>query len=413
MKKDVVILGGGVIGLMCAYSLNKSGRKVTVIDKGDITDSTSFGNAGFISPFEKNPLSSPGVITNIIKLILQGKSPIILNPTLDIHVHKWLFKFMMNSTEERLKKTLVLFERYGLLTMHSYKKMIQEENFDFDFHDDGLLMVYTEKKSFDKNLKKAKDFSKYEVFDIKKTQEYVPFLISNIQGSILLKRNAHLDPGLMMRNLHKYLEENGVEFKLNEEIIDFELSFEKVKKVITTKDTYEADTFIMSTGADILLAKKTGTELMLIPAKGYSITFEMDEKLKPKIATLFGDQFMACTPRRHDVRLTSKLELASKNPNVVKERIDSIIKTLKKYSIEFEMKNQKLWAGFRPLTPNDMPLIGRDENYKNLIYATGLGWLGITFGPAIGKIINDLVMHDQANKDNVDILLFSGFFQGS
>ncbi|MCP4969371.1 MAG: FAD-binding oxidoreductase, partial [Arcobacter sp.] len=67
--------------------------------------------------------------------------------------------------------------------------------------------------------------------------------------------------------------------------------------------------------------------------------------------------------------------------------------------------------GFRPLTPNDIPLIGRDEKYKNLIYATGLGWLGITFAPAIGYIMNDLIINQKDNKNSDDILLFSGFYQ--
>jgi D-amino-acid dehydrogenase len=76
------------------------------------------------------------------------------------------------------------------------------------------------------------------------------------------------------------------------------------------------------------------------------------------------------------------------------------------------MSNEKLWAGFRPLTPNDMPLIGRDEKYKNLIYGMGLGWLGMTFGPSLAMILNDLIINDLENKDCDDILLFSGFYQG-
>lgn len=411
--RDVVILGGGVIGLMCAYSLLKNGKKVTVIDKGNITDSTSFGNAGLISPFDENPLSKPGILTDTIKLMLQGKSPVVLHPTLDIHIHKWLLKFLLNATPERLKKTLILFERYGFQTIALYKKMIEESALDFDFHHDGLLMLYTELASFKKQIKVAADNTKYQILDKQETKEYVPFIGNHIQGSILLKRNAHLDPGLMMRNLHRYLESEGVEFLLDEEVIDLELNFSKVSKVITTKDSYSAETIIMATGAHTSLSKKLRTDLMMIPAKGYSITFEMDDDLKPKTSVLFADQFIACTPRKNDMRVTGKLEIASKNQFVDKEKIDSIIKNLKKYSIDFEMQNQKLWTGFRPLTPNDMPLIGRDENYPNLIYAMGLGWLGITFGPVIGKVINDLITKDESNTENIDILLFSGFYQGS
>ena len=65
---------------------------------------------------------------------------------------------------------------------------------------------------------------------------------------------------------------------------------------------------------------------------------------------------------------------------------------------DFEMKNKVLWTGFRPLTPNDMPILGIDNTYSNLTHVTSLGWLCITFGPAIGAIISDLIIEDKSNK---------------
>ena len=82
------------------------------------------------------------------------------------------------------------------------------------------------------------------------------------------------------------------------------------------------------------------------------------------------------------------------------------------YTNAFEMREQIEWTGFRPLTPNDIPILGFDENYNNLVHATGLGWLGITFAPVIGKIISDVITIDKRNETNVDVLLFSAFFQG-
>eukprot|EP01155_Anaeramoeba_flamelloides_P031050 Anaeramoba_flamelloidesa88119_26.p2 GENE.a88119_26~~a88119_26.p2 ORF type:complete len:145 (-),score=9.37 a88119_26:550-963(-) len=137
----------------------------------------------------------------------------------------------------------------------------------------------------------------------------------------------------------------------------------------------------------------------------------MPEELMPKVSTLFNDLFIVMTPRRDNVRLTSKLEIGSEDPKVVKKQIDSIKKNFFKYNKEFEMINEQLWTGFRPLTPNDIPLIGRDDEIKNLTYAMGLGWLGMTFSPAVGKIITELVVKDKSNAKSDDILLFSGFYQ--
>jgi len=137
------------------------------------------------------------------------------------------------------------------------------------------------------------------------------------------------------------------------------------------------------------------------------MTFKMADKLKPKVAVLFKDQFIGLVPRKKTVRITSKLELGNYDftykmkrfesiLNTSKlelgnydftykmKRFESILNTLKPFIVEFQMEDIEYWTGFRPLTPNDIPLFGRDESYENIIHANGMGWLGITFGPAIG-----------------------------
>jgi D-amino-acid dehydrogenase len=412
MKKDIVIVGAGCIGLMTAYCLQKSGKSVTVIEKGDITDGTSFGNAGLLSAFKKAPLSAPGAIPDTMKLMLKGESPASIHPTLNLHLYKWLLKFAASSTQARLKRTLALFERYGQISLDMYQDMVQKDEMDFHFCKDGLLMIYTEQKTFDAKAAHCDDANAYEILSKEKTKEYMPILNDKVVGSILLKENGHVDPGEFMLALKKYLEENGVEFRLNEEVTKLEFNGSKVSKIRTNKGEYEAETFILSTGADDTLAKQAQNKFMMTPAKGYSITFEMDEILKPKTSSLFADLFIAMTPRRNTVRMTSKLELGTTNPDIVRKQIESIHSNLALYSNDFEKRNMVEWTGFRPLTPNDIPILGYDERYNNLVHATGLGWLGITFAPAIGKIINDVITINKRNETNEDILLFSSFFQG-
>ncbi len=412
MKKDIVIVGGGCIGLMSAYCLQKSGRDVTVIEKNDITDGTSFGNAGLLSAFKKAPLSAPGVVLDTLKLMAKGQSPASVHPTFDLHLYKWLLKFAASATESRLKRTLALFERYGQISLDMYESMVKDDGMDFHFCKDGLLMIYTEQNTFDAKAAHCNNPDAYEILSKERTKEYMPILNEKVIGSILLKENGHVDPGEFMLELKKYLENQGVEFLLNEEVQRLEFEGSKVSKIRTSKGSYEAETFILSTGADDTLAKQAKNKFMMTPAKGYSVTFKMKDELKPKTSSLFADLFIAMTPRRHTVRMTSKLELGTTNPKVVRKQIDSIHKNLGLYTNKFEMNEQVEWTGFRPLTPNDIPILGYDEKYNNLVHATGLGWLGITFAPAIGKIIGDVITKDGKNETNVDVLLFSAFYQG-
>lgn len=408
MKRDVIVIGGGVIGLMCAYFLNKSGKSVTVVDEGNIQNSTSFGNAGLLSSFDKSPLSYPGVFQETLKLMLKGESPVKVHPTLDMKLYKWLIEFLKSADAQKVKKTMELFEKYGGLAIDLYKKIQDEDKLDFDLHHDGLLMIYTEEKSFDKKVSICKDDeSRFEILDVKDTLKYMPCANEKIKGSVLLKKNAHVDPRRIMEELKRHLKESGVEIVLDEKIIDIEKSGDKITKVHSVHNSYEASTFVMATGYKLDLAKKMQKDFMMVPAKGYSITFDMPEELRPKMSSLFADMFIAMTPRRDNVRITSKLELGSTDPNVVKAQIDSIRKNFKDYTVDFEMKNEKLWCGFRPLTPNDIPILGRDDNYSNFVYATGLGWLGITFASSIGHIIDDLISNEKSNSSCEGVHEFS------
>ena len=414
MKRDIIIIGAGIMGLTTAYELLKAGRKVTIIDESDITNSTSFGNAGLLSAFDKGPLANPGIVFNTLKLILKGESPVNIHPTLDIKIYKWLWKFVNSANKDRLKRTLALFEKYGHISNDLYERMQSVDGLDFDFHRKGMLSVFTEQSSYDKKLLNyaIKNDDIFEIIEKNKIKDFIPCITNEVKGAIHFKRNTHFDPKRVMLELKRYLKENGAEFILNERITHIKYGNKEIESISSALNTYEADTYIMSTGYQTLLADKLKQNLMMTPAKGYSLTFTMPKALEPITSTLFADLFIVMTPRRDDVRITSKLEIGSTNHQIVKKQIESIKENFKKYTVPFIMEEIVEWTGFRPLTPNDMPLIGRDEKYKNLIYGMGLGWLGMTFGPALASILKDLIVNDLENKNSDDILLFSGFYQG-
>jgi D-amino-acid dehydrogenase len=411
MGQSVIVIGGGIAGLSTAFFLLQDGHDVTVIDEGLIENSTSFGNAGFLSGFEKAPLSYPGVILDTLKRMIKAQSPVIIHPNLDSHLLKWLWKFMANANEARLKKTLILFEKYAKRAIDGYRKWI-ELGMEFDFHQDGALLVFTDRNNYLQKRANATDLTKYDVLSYEEAKDDLGFVKNNIEGIIALKRNARINPAALMHQLKTYLKSHGVKFVLQEEIISLTTSANKVVSIHSKNSTYKADTFVLATGANQAIAKKLGQKLMLVPAKGYSITFKIPQELKPKRVVMFHDQFIIATPRKDDLRITSKLELGTTDASIPKKRIDSIFATLSPYVYPFEPIEPKLWCGFRPLTPNDMPLIGRDEKYKNMVYAMGYGWLGMTFGPALGEILANLITNDLDNSQSDDVLLFSGFYQG-
>lgn len=406
----ITIIGAGVSGLNCAYRLHKEGFDVRVIDFGEASDKTSFGNAGFLSAFEKYPLSYPGVFLKTISLMLKGQSPIKIHPSLNLKTYSWLIKFLQNANKNRLKKTLALFEKYGKIAYDDYEDM-QKQGILLDYHQDGAYIVYTQQQSYHEKLSSIQNNDKYNICKYEDISDNLGFVKDNISGVVELKRNSRLNPALSIQNIKEYLIKNNVEF-INDEIIKLEYNNNKISQAIGKNTAYQSDIFIVATGINLNLLQNLNRDLMLIPTKGYSLTFDMPSHLKPKKVVMFNDLFTIITPRQENVRLTSRLEIGSTSKQIEQKVIDKILKNISFFTHDMQMSNIKPWVGFRPLTPNDMPLIGRDETYTNLIYSMGLGWLGMTFAPAIGRIVTNLIKNDWENKQSDDVLLFSGFYQG-
>src|SRR5438477_9278283 len=101
---QVTIIGGGVIGLCCAYYLNKEGYGITVIERNDITDGCSFGNMGFMSPSHFIPLASPGIISEGLKHMLSSSSPFYIKPRLSRSLIQWSYHFWKSSNATTVKK---------------------------------------------------------------------------------------------------------------------------------------------------------------------------------------------------------------------------------------------------------------------------------------------------------------------
>src|SRR6187549_4154909 len=104
---NVTIIGGGVIGLNCAYFLQKEGHNVTVIERGDITDGCSFGNMGYVSPSHFVPLATPGIVSKGLKWMMSSSSPFYVKPRLNLDLIRWGLTFWKNATASTVEKNSV------------------------------------------------------------------------------------------------------------------------------------------------------------------------------------------------------------------------------------------------------------------------------------------------------------------
>lgn len=413
MSKKVIIIGGGIGGLSAAYFLQRSGATVTVIDKGSLHESASIGNAGFLSMFEKSPMAYPGVFSDTLRAFLNNRSPMVINSFFDWQLARWGYQFARATSRQRYNRTLAVLEHFGEEVFSFYRNLTEVDGLDIEYHRDGFALIFTDKKTYQKKLSSIPAESPHHsILEAPDIERVFPLVRpDSVAGAILLKRNGHLNPGRVISGLHGLLESRGVVFKLNEEVTHIETDSSTVCRVHSTSAAYEVDEYILASGANLALSKKLDRDFIITPGRGYSITFTLEDALKPKIPALFCDIYTALTPRRDDVRITGKIEFGTSRVTPEK-RIHELVQVLKNYTRDFSISNETQWTGDRPLTGSDMPYLGRDQIFTNLSYIMGLGHTGINIGPICGRIISELITNELRNVDHKDLLNLSHFYQG-
>ena len=148
-KTDILIIGGGSIGLNCAYYLLKSGRKVTIVDSKEIAKGSSAGNAGHIVPSHIIPLAAPGIVPTAFKWMLDPKnSPFGMKVSLDPKYISWLLQFTLACNEANVQRAIPPLNSLGQLSAKNFAQMIAEEKFDCHYQEKGLLFLYKTEEAF-------------------------------------------------------------------------------------------------------------------------------------------------------------------------------------------------------------------------------------------------------------------------
>ena len=408
MAKKIVIVGGGIVGLSCAYYLQKEGNEVTVIDKSDISSGASFVNAGYITPSHIIPLAAPGVIAQGIKWMFNSSSPFYMKPRLDSDFFKWSWYFHKSSTKAKVEKAIPIIKDINILSRELYVDILESGDLGkFQLERKGLLMLYQTEASYEheKEVAEKASFLGLEVNELTKAQlmEVEPDIKIEANGAIHYECDGHMTPTEFMPKMLDYLRTAAVEIKTNEEVLDMELQNGAINKVITTKGTYSADEVVLAAGSwSGNLSKKLGLKFPLQAGKGYRINVERNIGIS--MPAILMEAKMAVTPMKGFTRFAGTMEFSGINSKIRKERVEAIANGAKRFYPDLEItEDEKKGAktGLRPVTPDGLPYIGRANRYQNLTLATGHAMMGWSLGPATGKLVAEIIA-DKKTSMNID-----------
>ena len=398
----VVVLGAGIIGTTSAYFLAKQGHEVTVIDRQDsVSMETSHANAGCLSYGFTSPWASPGLPFSVLKWVLTGRSPLIINPNMSIETIKFLYRMYKNcnSRSYEINKSRML-----RVANYSQKALLEIET-DFDLYYEqkkqGSLQLFWDSKEIEKTQKDIAILDKFNINsqllsaeECVKIEPGLQYVKNKLAGGIQFMDDFTGNCYLFSTEVYKKCVEMGVNFEFNTEIKSLQISNDKIASVSTDSGEIKADCYSVSLGSySTKILSKIGIEIPIYPVKGYSITLPVLSNEDAPQSTIMDEKNKIAITRLGDrIRVAGMAHLTDFDKNLRTKSLDSLMSGLdllfpKSYE---SSKETNFWTGFRPSTPDGTPIIGPTP-FNNLFLNTGHGTLGWTMSAGSGKLLANLV----------------------
>lgn len=396
-KTDVLIIGGGSIGLNAAYYLLKAGRSVTLLDQGAVGAGSSAGNAGHIVPSHIVPLAAPGIIPTAVKwLILDAKnSPFGMKISIDPAYISWLLRFAWACSDANVQRGIPPLTSLGLLSAKNFAEMIAAEGFDCHYRETGLLFLYKTEAAFAGGQHEAELLHQHglpaEVLDKAAVRAREPAALEDVIAGVHFTGDASLNPARFLHQLAERVRALGADLRPHTSVTRLESVGGKITRVITADAEFEAQQIVLASGAwSPLVARGLGLNLPVQPARGFSLTMATTQSM-PRQALILGERRVAVTPLGDKLRFTGRLEVGNLSTTPNPKYIAQIERAVREYiQVDEKLDIQETWAGLRPTTPDGLPVIGFSPRHSNLILATGHAMLGLSLGPGTGQVVAEL-----------------------
>ena len=398
-KVETLIVGGGAVGLACAIALREFGREVRVIEATRVGAGASHGNCGTITPSHAPPLAAPGMVQTALRWMLQPDAPLYIQPRVDPRLWRWLLTFAGRcnardwETSARAKSRLLNDSRTRLADW------IRDYALDCEFVESGEDYVFRDPRRRDKDLHEVPFLRELgvpvETFEGTAYEASEPALKPGVVGAIRFTGDAALRPDKYVAELARTLRARGGEIV---EGCAFE-SIERLRdgrmRVQTTQGAFEARDVVIAAGAwSPQLARAIGFPALrnaMQPGKGYSITYDPPSRV-PSRPLILRERSVCVTAWASGYRLGSTMEFSGYDTTLNERRLAALERGAAEYLHEpVGPRVRERWYGWRPMSCDDIPIIGAVPGQARLWLATGHGMMGIGMSTGTGQLIADLV----------------------
>jgi D-amino-acid dehydrogenase len=380
----VIILGGGIIGMFSAYYLARSGYRVTVIDKNPEGGETSVNNGGLIVPsFATAPSIS---VADVLSTYFGRQGPVYVSPSELLRNLNWLLK--ARKSVQSAAKSLT---EFGMTSLQLYRKFFAEESVNVDLHQ-GVVGLY-------KNAELARDAARQLNGRFIDGQGIREFGFTGLAGGVEFDEELSVDSTKLFRELRRKLSELGTKIILGKEA-NLKGTVPTIDFVTVGGESFRADAYVLATGAWArLLCKSIGYDPPIVPARGLAIKFDTGGENLARRPALLEDYGIPITQHNQNIlRITAFFELKGFDRTFSECRKNWLMGTVRNHLADSDkLRVVSEGVGFRPCTPDQLPVIGKVPRFENLVIASGHCRLGITLAPASGHMVESLIEGKSSN----------------
>ncbi len=390
---DVAVIGSGIIGLSCAFHLREQGREVLMIDPSGFGNQTSHGNAGSISIGDVLPQSTPGVLMTGIKMLLDPDAPLKLDFGALPTWLRWVMRFVYSGGASRVTQYINAMHAINDASRDAWLDMAAAIGASELVAETGWLHVYSESSSFEKGewerqLMRERGVS-HHVLDAKQLRDLEPGIGKDFQHAVFQDKSlAMRDPGQFCQRLGEALLARGAE-AMQARVAQIHPG-QGQYRIVTDRGTVHAKTVVLAAGVwTNRLLRDFNVKIPVIPARGYHLMYPDQADLVHR-PTLWAERYMVLSPMVPGIRMTSIKELTAigREPDYrYIQRRDADARRLFPGLVGQPVAE---WAGYRPCTPDSLPIIDRLGDHDVYI-ATGHGHFGLTQAPTTGKLIAQMM----------------------
>jgi D-amino-acid dehydrogenase len=393
----VIIAGAGHIGLACAYYLHQDGYDVSIIDQGRAGGACSEANCGFIVPSHVLPLTTPDALTTGLASMFQPSAAFRVKPQLRPALLRWMLQFARRCNRRDMLAAGRVLHELLVASAEEYRQLLVDPRLACEWREAGMLFVFREDKALEEFAKT--DAMLTDEFGVaaqrierESLQDFEPALLDDLAGAYFYESDSHLRPDKLNEAMVSLLKDQGVSIIEECSVESIEKQDGQVTALETSQGRMEADRFVFAAGAwSSMFADALECDIPIEPGKGYSVTMTCPTTM-PNHPMLMPEKHIGVTPFEDGYRIASMMEFAGFDDSIPPFRIRQLQESAKPFLREPvgpEVKDT--WYGWRPMTWDSLPIIGRVPAMPNAILATGHNMLGLSLAPITGKIVADLL----------------------